>query len=46
MIALSSRVIGQVAAQLRRPYLKIENCGGSFPMKGIQLYQLYQNQVT
>ena len=42
MIALSSQVISQVAAQLRRPCLKIENYGGSFPMKGIQLYQLYK----
>ena len=45
MIAPPSRVIGQVAAQLRRPCLKIENCGGSFPVKGIQLfYKLYKNQ--
>ena len=45
MIAPPSRVIWQVAAQLLRPCLKIENCGGSFPMKGIQLfYQLYKNQ--
>ena len=45
MIAPSSRVILQVAAQLLRPRLKIENCRGSFPMKGIQLfYKLYKNQ--
>ena len=35
MIAPPSRVIWQVAAQLRRPCLKIENCGGSFPVKGV-----------
>ena len=38
MIAASSRVVGQVAAQPRRPRLKIENYGGLFPMKGIQLF--------
>ena len=31
MIAPSSRVICQVAAHLRRPCLKIENCGGRSP---------------
>ena len=36
MITPPSQVIWQVAAQVRRPCLKIENCGGSFPMKGIQ----------
>ena len=41
---LSDRL--QRSSELRRPRLKIENCGGSFPMKGIQAYQLYKIYVA
>ena len=46
MIAPSSGVISQVAAQLRCSCMKIENCGGSLPIKGIQLLPTLQKSVA